>query len=110
MGAARDMVPGKGTGVTRGVKVDVGERQSAIDLSFVKDYGYALTDVAAGVRENVIAAVERMTGLEVVEVGIAVNDVHLPDEEGDHEDTEGECGRPAARRFRRLLARGTVRA
>ncbi|MFI7360008.1 Asp23/Gls24 family envelope stress response protein [Streptomyces avidinii] len=89
MGAVRDMVPGGGTSVTRGVKVEVGERQSAIDLSLVVEYGYAITDVAAGVRENVIAAVERMTGLEVVEVNIAVNDVHLPDEEGDHEDTEG---------------------
>ncbi len=41
----------------------------------------AITDVAADVRENVVAAVERMTGLEVVEVNISVNDVHLPDEE-----------------------------
>ncbi|WP_373558713.1 Asp23/Gls24 family envelope stress response protein [Streptomyces sp. WZ.A104] len=88
MGAVRDMVPGGGTSVTRGVKVEVGERQSAIDLSLVVEYGYAITDVAAEVRENVIAAVERMTGLEVVEVNIAVNDVHLPDED-DHEEPEG---------------------
>ena len=88
MGAVRDMVPGGGASVTRGVKVEVGERQSAIDLSLVVEYGYAITDVAADVRENVIAAVERMTGLEVVEVNIAVNDVHLPDEDA-HEESEG---------------------
>jgi uncharacterized alkaline shock family protein YloU len=43
----------------------------------------SIGDVAAEVRENVITAVERMTGLEVVEVNIAVNDVQLPDEDED---------------------------
>jgi uncharacterized alkaline shock family protein YloU len=37
------------------------------------------------VRENVIGAVERMTGLEVVEVNIAVSDVKLPDEEDEEQ-------------------------
>ncbi|MET7276236.1 Asp23/Gls24 family envelope stress response protein [Streptomyces flaveolus] len=82
MGAVRERVPGGRTaGVTRGVKVEVGERQSAIDLSLVVEYGVAITDTVAEVRENVIAAVERMTSLEVVEVNVAVTDVHLPDEE-----------------------------
>ena len=30
-------------------------------------------------RRNVITAVEAMTGLEVIEVNIAVNDIHLPE-------------------------------
>ncbi|MFI1183263.1 Asp23/Gls24 family envelope stress response protein [Streptomyces sp. NPDC020799] len=83
MGAVRDKVPGGRADVTRGVKVEVGERQAAIDLAVVVEYGVAITDVAQEVRENVITAVERMTGLEVVEVNIAVNDVHLPDEDED---------------------------
>ncbi len=36
-------------------------------------------DLARAVRRNVITAVERMTGLEVIEVNIAVNDIHLPE-------------------------------
>lgn len=40
-----------------------------------------ISDVARDVRENVIAAVERISGLEVVEVNIAVNDVHLPEDD-----------------------------
>lgn len=43
----------------------------------------SIADVARAVRENVIAAVERMTGLEVVEVNIAVSDVKLPEEEDE---------------------------
>ncbi|MFF4228539.1 Asp23/Gls24 family envelope stress response protein [Streptomyces sp. NPDC001820] len=81
-GAVRDRVPGgsKST-ATRGVKAEVGEVQTALDLEIVVDYGVSIIDVAGAVRENVISAVERMTGLEVVEVNIAVSDVKLPDEE-----------------------------
>ncbi|MFF1447299.1 Asp23/Gls24 family envelope stress response protein [Streptomyces sp. NPDC058274] len=91
MGAVRDRVPGGHASAGRGVKAEVGEKQTAIDLQVVVAYGVSITEVAAEVRENVIAAVERMTGLEVVEVNIAVNDVHLPDEDtpetGPDEDT-----------------------
>jgi uncharacterized alkaline shock family protein YloU len=81
-GAVRDRVPGGGTkSVTRGVKAEVGEVQAALDLEIVVEYGVSIADVARDVRENVINAVERMTGLEVVEVNIAVSDVKLPEEE-----------------------------
>ncbi|MBD2831017.1 MULTISPECIES: Asp23/Gls24 family envelope stress response protein [Streptomyces] len=83
LGAVRDRVPGGRPNVGRGVKVEVGERQTAIDVDLVVEYGVAIADLARDVRENVIAAVERVTGLEVVEVNVTVNDVHLPDEDGD---------------------------
>ncbi|MFJ7197273.1 MULTISPECIES: Asp23/Gls24 family envelope stress response protein [unclassified Streptomyces] len=85
LGAVRERVPGGGKSVTRGVKAEVGESQTALDLEIVVDYGVAIADVARDVRENVVAAVERMTGLEVVEVNIAVSDVKLPDEADDDE-------------------------
>ncbi|MDC7339643.1 Asp23/Gls24 family envelope stress response protein [Streptomyces lydicus] len=90
MGAVRERVPGGGRASTasRGVKAEVGEVQTAVDLEIVVDYGVAIADVARSVRENVIAAVERMTGLEVVEVNIAVSDVKLPDEADEEEEAE----------------------
>jgi len=84
-GAVRDRVPGGAKGVSRGVKAEVGEVQTALDLEIVVEYGVSIADVARAVRENVIIAVERMTGLEVVEVNIAVSDVKLPDEEEEEE-------------------------
>lgn len=87
-GAVRDRVPGGGKSVTRGVKAEVGESQTALDLEIVVDYGVSISDVARDVRENVVAAVERMTGLEVVEVNIAVSDVKLPDEDDDESEPE----------------------
>ncbi|GGT24879.1 Asp23/Gls24 family envelope stress response protein [Streptomyces purpureus] len=88
LGAVRDRVPG-GTksSVTRGVKAEVGEVQTALDLEIVVEYGVSISDVARAVRENVVTAVERMTGLEVVEVNIAVSDVKLPDEEEEEPET-----------------------
>ncbi len=81
IGAVRDRVPGGLPNVGRGVKVEVGERQTAIDLDLVVEYGVSVMDVAQDVRENVVGAVERITGLEVVEVNVTVNDVHLPDDD-----------------------------
>lgn len=86
LGAVRDRATGGRASVSRGVKAEVGQRQTALDLEVVVDYGVPIQDVSEGIRENVIGALERMTGLEVVEVNITVNDVHLP--EDDEEEPE----------------------
>ncbi|MFE6870870.1 Asp23/Gls24 family envelope stress response protein [Kitasatospora sp. NPDC057692] len=87
-GAMRDRVPGGRSSVGRGIKAEVGEKQTAIDIALVVEYGVVIPELARQVRENIIDAVERMTGLEVVEVNIAVNDVHLPDEPDVEEEEE----------------------
>jgi uncharacterized alkaline shock family protein YloU len=79
-GSGRDRVPGGRSGVGRGIKAEVGEKQTAIDIALVVEYGVVIPDIAREARENVILAVERMAGLEVVEVNVTVSDVHLPDE------------------------------
>ena len=80
-GALRERIPGGGTGAANvaGVQVEVGEKQAAVDLDIVVEYGASIVELARAVRRNVITAVERMTGLEVIEVNIAVNDIHLPE-------------------------------
>jgi uncharacterized alkaline shock family protein YloU len=75
-----------GSSPTQGVKVEVGERQAAIDLDLVVEYGVPIADVAESVRSNVATKVGRMTGLEVAEVNIYINDVWLGDS-GDEEMT-----------------------
>jgi uncharacterized alkaline shock family protein YloU len=81
-GALREKIPvGSSTpSPSRGVNVEVGERQAAIDLDVVVDYGVSIVDVANAIRRNVVQRVEGMTGLEVTEVNIAVDDVWLGDE------------------------------
>ena len=81
LGTVRDRVPVGRTNVTRGVKVEVGERQAAVDLDVVVEYDVDIMELAGEVRSTVVSEVEGMTGLDVVEVNIAVDDVHLPDEE-----------------------------
>jgi len=86
-GAFRERIPGGGTGASNiaGVQVEVGEKQAAVDLDIVVEYGASIVDLARAVRRNVISAVERMTGLEVIEVNIAVNDIQLPEAEDSTE-------------------------
>ncbi|GAB2929097.1 Asp23/Gls24 family envelope stress response protein [Streptomyces mayteni] len=86
LGAVRDRVPGGSRSATRGVKAEVGEVQTALDLEIVVEYGVSIVAVSRTVRENVISAVERMTGLEVVEVNINVGDVKLPDDDEDDDE------------------------
>ncbi|GLY38086.1 hypothetical protein Amsp01_041100 [Amycolatopsis sp. NBRC 101858] len=86
--ALRERIPGATASSGQGVAVEVGERQAAIDLQILVDYGVSITDLARAVRRNVITAVETMTGLEVVEVNIGVSDVHLPGDDVAADTTE----------------------
>jgi uncharacterized alkaline shock family protein YloU len=67
----------------------VGERQVAVDLDVLVDYGAAIPDLARALRQNVVGAIEEMTGLDVVEVNITVVDVWL----GDSSDGEQQRAR-----------------
>lgn len=87
VGALRERIPGSRTNLSQGVGVEVGERQAAVDLDIVAEYGVSISDLAAGIRRNVIASVERMTGLEVTEVNITVHDVHIEGEADNDKDT-----------------------
>jgi uncharacterized alkaline shock family protein YloU len=88
VGALRERIPGASTNYAQGVSVEVGEKQAAVDLDIVAEFGVSIADLAAGIRRNVIAAIERMTGLEVVEVNITVHDVHVADDDADSSATQ----------------------
>ncbi len=80
--AIRERIPGSsGPNVSQGVGVEVGETQAAVDLDIVVDYGASIADLGRSVQRNVKQSVERMTGLEVVEVNVSVDDVFMPDQE-----------------------------
>ena len=74
---------GTQSNVTGGVSVEKGERETAIDISVVVEYGVSIVTVSEQIRENVISAVEYGTGLDVVAVNINVSDVHLPEDDTD---------------------------
>ena len=84
-GAIRDAV--NATDLTQGVKVEVGETQAAADITIVVEYPAPIQEVADSVRSAVTNAISRLVGLEVVEVNIDVDDVHLPSDDAD-DDTE----------------------
>jgi uncharacterized alkaline shock family protein YloU len=71
---------------SQGVSVEVGEKEAAVDLTVVVDYGESIPQVAEDVRQQVIKRVEGITGLKVVEVNISVNDLYFPGDD-EPEDT-----------------------
>lgn len=66
---------------TRGLSVEVGERQAAVDITVNVEYGRPIHQVTDALRRNVINRVESLTGLEVSEVNITVNDLSFPEQQ-----------------------------
>lgn len=62
---------------TKGIRVEVGTQECAVDLSLIIKYGYRIQDVARKVQQEVRDAIETMTGLKVVEVNVAVSSIYF---------------------------------
>ncbi|WP_027417827.1 Asp23/Gls24 family envelope stress response protein [Aneurinibacillus terranovensis] len=70
-----------GKNVQKGVQVEVGEFEAAIDLRVIVTYGTRIDETCRILQQKVKEAVESMTGLRVVEVNIKVEGVEFPKEE-----------------------------
>lgn len=78
-----------GKNITKGVQVEVGNLEAAIDLRVIVDYGQKIHNVCRELQQNVKEAVETMTGLNVIEVNVKVDGVQLK-ETADQADAEIE--------------------
>lgn len=75
--------------LSKGVKVEVGQREAAVDVSIIVEYGNKIPEIASEIQRNVKRSIEMMTGLHVVEVNVHIHDVHFktaekPEEEDFH--------------------------
>ena len=68
-------IMGKNRNITKGVKVEVGTEEVAVDLYVIVEYGIPIQRAAADAQENVRKAIESMTGLHVVRVDVHVQSV-----------------------------------
>jgi uncharacterized alkaline shock family protein YloU len=98
VGGFLDSVAGGG-GQPRGVTVEVGEIEAAVDLTMAVEYGKEIPQLSEAVRSNVINRIETLVGLRVTEVNITVTDVILPQAKPEQErqrDLEREARLPEA--------------
>jgi uncharacterized alkaline shock family protein YloU len=79
-GFLQSVTGGSSANYTRGVSVEVGEEETAVDLTMTVEYGKSVPQISEAVRQNVINRVENLVGLRVTEVNITVNDVQFPEE------------------------------
>ena len=62
---------------TKGVKVEVGSEECAIDLHLIVEYGAKIPEVCENIQKNVRATVETMTGLKVIEINVHIQGVQI---------------------------------
>ncbi len=89
-----------GGNLSKGVSVEVGSEEAAIDLTMAVEYGQSIPQLTEAARRNVINKVESLVGLRVTEVNITVNDVQVPEERPmlqQQEQTENMAGRQEQR-------------
>jgi uncharacterized alkaline shock family protein YloU len=89
-----------GGNFSKGVSVEVGSEEAAIDLTMAVEYGQSIPQLTEAARRNVINKVESLVGLRVTEVNITVNDVQVPEERPmlqQQEQTENMAGRQEQR-------------
>ena len=90
-GLLEGITGGGGAGqTTRGVTVEVGDEEAAIDLDMSVEYGKSIPQLSEAVRRNIINRIENLVGLQVTEVNITVNDVLFPDQQSSQETEEQE--------------------
>ena len=73
-GGISEVLSGK-KNLSKGIKVDVGEKETKIDVNIIVEYGSRIPDVAFEIQNKVKKAVESMTGLKVVEVNVHIQGV-----------------------------------
>lgn len=81
-------ITGGAGGQDRGVNVEVGQEEAAVDLTLTAEYGKSIPQLSEAVRRNVINRVENLVGLRVTEVNIEVGNIYFPGEEGDQQQLE----------------------
>lgn len=67
--------------LSKGIKVEVGDKDTAVDLNIIVEYGKNISDIAKSVQDNVKTSIENMTGLNVIEVNINVQAISMPKDE-----------------------------
>ncbi len=80
-------------GLTKGIKVEVGEKETKIDVNIIVEYGARIPDVAFEIQNRVKKAVETMTGLKVANVNIHIQGINIPEkrlEEPDENNSTNE--------------------
>lgn len=67
--------------LSKGVKVEVGEEEAAIEIYVIVEYGVKIREVGEEIQKNVKESVETMTGLNVVDINVNIQGVNLSKEE-----------------------------
>lgn len=86
-GGIGEVLSGK-KNLSKGIKVEVGEKETKIDVNIIVEYGTRIPDVAYEIQNRVKKAVETMTGLKVIETNVHVQGVNTDNQGIEEAKTE----------------------
>ena len=89
LGGITEVLSGK-KNLAKGIKVDVGEKETKIDVNIVVEYGVRIPDVAFEIQNRVKKAVETMTGLKVSNVNVHVQGVSVVEEKKEESEENSQ--------------------
>lgn len=78
-GGITEVLSGK-KNLSKGIKVDVDDKQVKIDVNIIVEYGARIPDVAFEIQNRVKKAIETMTGLKVLNINVHVQGVNTTEE------------------------------
>lgn len=84
-GGITEVLSGK-KNLTKGIKVDINEKEVKVDVNIIVEYGIRIPDVAFEIQNRVKKAVETMTGLKVLSVNVHVQGVSTAEEKPEPEN------------------------
>ena len=83
-GGISEVLSGKKS-LSKGIKVDINDKEAKIDINIIVEYGVRIPDVAFEIQNRVKKAVETMTGLKVSNVNVRVQGIKMPEEKIEEE-------------------------
>lgn len=96
--------------MTSGIKTEVGEKQVAVDMDVVIEYGRDIPEIADKVKQVIHDEVAKMTHLEVIEVNINVVDIKTESEYEEDSETIQDKVTNAAKSTGRFASKQTDKA
>lgn len=86
-GGITEVLSGK-KNLSKGIKVDITDKEAKIDVNIIVEYGVRIPDVAFEIQNRVKKTVEAMTGLNVSSVNVHVQGVKTTEEREEQQETE----------------------
>ena len=66
--------------LSKGIKVEVGEKETKIDVNIIVEYGVRIPDVTTALRKRIVDEIDYMTGINIFSINVNVRGIDMKKE------------------------------